>query len=74
MRDGDSAPESGRTELFTGKKAVENGTAGDALIVFKEQAGLFEDALFTTRIEVEQDVFGRQELIDLAHTVLLEMF
>ena len=54
---GDASTEAGRTELFTRKKAVEYRAAGNPLVVFKEQTSALEDALFTARVKVKDDVF-----------------
>ena len=67
VRNGNAAPESGRTELLAREKTVENRAAGDALMVFEEESGLLEDAFFAARIKVEDDVLEGQEVMKVGH-------
>ena len=53
---GDALSKTGRTELFTGKQTVEDGAAGDAVIVLEQQAGLLERALLAARLEADDDI------------------
>ncbi len=58
VRNGDTATEPGRTELFTRKKAVEYGAARDPLIIFEENTSVLENSLFTAGVKIKDDVFG----------------
>ncbi|MNT84807.1 hypothetical protein D3C72_2248800 [compost metagenome] len=57
MRHGHAMAQTRRAQAFAGKQIVRDGRAGDAVIVFEDQAGLLEGALFTGDFQVQQDVF-----------------
>ena len=68
VRDGNPQAQPGRAEFFPGEQAVEDGTAGDSLMVLEKQSGVLEDTFLARDIKIKHDVFDAEELGDLAHT------
>ena len=67
VRDRDTLPESRGAQTLASEQAVEYQTASDSLIVFEQQADLFEHALLTADLQVEQDVDRGKQLGDEVH-------
>ena len=68
VRNGYTVAEAGGTQLLAGKQAVEYGTAGNVVPVFKQDADLLEYALFAAHVQIDQQMVGAgQDLGDQAH-------
>src|SRR6185369_6748893 len=60
-------PEPRRAELLAGKQAVDDEPPRQAVVGLEQCAHRVEKARLRPGVQVEQDVFGRQQLGDLAH-------
>ena len=58
---GNAMAKAGRAQPLTREQAVENRCAGDTVIVFEQQASLFENAFLAGRFQVQKDVGRRQD-------------
>nr|GEU28525.1 hypothetical protein [Tanacetum cinerariifolium] len=61
MRHGHAVTETGRPEPLAREQIVRHGGAGNAAVVFENQAGLLESTFFTGHFQVQQDVFERED-------------
>ena len=64
---GNTPPEPCRPKFLPRKKAVEDGTARDALVVFENKPGMLENAFLAAHLKIENNVFLRQQVRYLAH-------
>ncbi len=70
MRDCDPMSKTGRTETLANKKAVEDDTARNALIVLEKQTEMLEQALFARNGNIDFDVRRWKKIGDEVHRVL----
>ena len=57
----------GGAKFFTREKTVENGAAGNALVVLEKDPGLFEYAFFAAGVEIENDVIEGEKVTEVGH-------
>src|SRR6185436_117926 len=68
MRDRHALAEAGGAEALAREQAVEHHAARDRVLVLEQQAGLLEQALLARDLQIESDMFRRQEFGDQAHS------
>ena len=67
MRDRNPLSEPSRAQLLARLQAVDDNLFGKAVIRLEQSAHGFEQASLRSRVDIEQDVSGRQQRRDLAH-------
>jgi hypothetical protein len=60
--------EPGRTEALAREQVVRDGGAGNAAVVFENQAGLLESALLAGNFQIEQHIFEREYFAKVVHS------
>ena len=65
--DGDPTAKAGGAKFFTREKTVENGAAGNALVVLEKDPGLFKYAFFAAGVEIENDVIEGEKVTEVGH-------
>src|SRR5512144_766793 len=69
MRYCDTLTQPGRAEFFAREQAVDDDAARKPVISLEQRADGVEKARLRPGVQVEQDVFGRQQFGDLAHRI-----
>ena len=67
VRDGDAVAEAGRAEPFAREQVVGDGRSGDGVLVFEQQAGVFERALLAGGVDIDHDVDDGQDGGEAVH-------
>ena len=67
VRNGDALAQAGRAQLLARLQAVDDDLPRQAAVGLEQRADRVEQARLRSRVEVEQDVPGRQQLGDLVH-------
>ena len=67
---GDALAQAGRAQLLARLQAVDDDLPRKAVVGLEQRADRVEQARLRSRVEIEQDVPGRQQLGDLAHRQL----
>jgi len=62
MRNRHTLAQAGRAQFFTSEQAIKDYRAGEAEVILEKHAGLFENPLFTTGVEIEQNLLGRKKI------------
>ena len=67
VRYGDALAETGGAELLAGKEAVEDNGTGQAEPRLEQHADVFENPLLAAGIQVEQNLLGREKVVQGIH-------
>ncbi len=74
VRHGHALAERGRAQALPRKQAVEHECACQAVVVFKEEASLFERALLARGEHIEDDVAGGKDARQMIHQVIIGLY
>ncbi|GAB1830781.1 hypothetical protein MyNCGM683_17640 [Achromobacter xylosoxidans] len=74
MRHGNALAQCRRAQAFPCKQAVEHERACQAVVVFKEEASLFERAFLARSEHIEDDVAGGKDARQMIHRVIIGLY
>ena len=62
VRNGHTLTQTGRAQFFTCEQAIENYRSCESEMILEKHADLFENPLFTTGVEIKQNLLGRKKI------------